>query len=95
MDKEKQLLIVEDRFQITGSGLVLAPSLPLEWLQGKGNELPLQVRLELPDGTSKITESKLALQHLNPGGYSVICLLSDIQKDDVPIGTKVWITESK
>lgn len=78
---------VEDRFMLTGRGLVLAPDLPLP--HGKHNPA-IAVIVERPDGTSLPTEAELRLDHFRPGGYKLIVYLPALEKADVPVGSKVW-----
>ena len=70
---------VEDVFQITGRGCVV--------MAGDG------VVLKRPDGSEIAT----TVRGTDPGvrgenGVSLAILLADITKDDVPIGTEVWLT---
>lgn len=80
---------VEDVFQITGRGCVVMAGLPdgeLAVRPGAG------VVLKRPDG-SEITTT---VRGTDPGvrgenGVSLAILLAEITKDDVPIGTEVWL----
>lgn len=81
------LLRVEDRFMLTGRGLVLAPDLTLPL--GKHNSV-LAVIVERPDGTRLLAEAELCLDHFRPGGYKLLAYLPTLTKADVPVGSRVW-----
>jgi translation elongation factor EF-Tu-like GTPase len=88
------LFVVEDVFQITGRGCVLAPGIPSGAPPVKVGSL---LRLELPNGT--VRETVVAgLEMLNfgarprPAIISVPILLPrEIRKEDVPSGTRVFL----
>ena len=93
MSMEKQLLIVEDRFQLEGRGLVLVPSVPPEMYKLKQNGTTICVILELPDGSTQQTKAKLFSECLYPQGIKTMCYLQSTDKKDVPKGTKVWLLD--
>lgn len=86
-----RVLTIHDLFDIPAfGGLVVVPG-PLErdWSSG----LDHRVILKRPDG-SKL-EADLKMQHVfqtpPPKEMRWTCILRGVSKDDVPIGTEVWI----
>lgn len=83
----KLICIVEDVFQITSIGCVIAPGVP--------RDFDLRVRtgdgilLRRPDG-SQITTT---VRSIPMGGRApgIPLNLHTVHKDDVPIGTEVWL----
>ena len=90
---DEPLLIVEDRFYISGQGTVIEPS-PLPEVVGADNRVGMvhtaQVRLVRPDQTEETVQANFSWAHFNPGGYRFICLLPGVKKEQVPSGTQVW-----
>jgi hypothetical protein len=91
---DKLLLVVKDRFQLRNRGLALAPHLPIGSVPHQKLGSILQTRLERPDGTTKITEAIINLEHFNPGGYKLICYIQNTALGAIPLGTKVWLIGS-
>ncbi len=89
------LLKVEDRFQIKGRGIILAPFLPLTY------KLPKSaiVTLKLPDLSVLKVEADFPIpflcfsdpQLLSQYRGEYVCLLKNIDKEAVPVGTEVWL----
>jgi hypothetical protein len=77
------LFRVDNTFLITGVGLVLTP--------GFGNnrvKVGISIRLIRPDGSvieTRITGIVFGVHHISVG--------AEIKKDDVPLGTEVWLNE--
>lgn len=72
-----------------GRGIVLAPGIPIDGPRVH-KKAPLELRL--PDG-SKVSTMVAGLERLNGGGQLFLVmpvLLTDLTKEDVPIGTEVW-----
>jgi len=83
------LLTVEDRFDIPAfGGLVVVPG-PLQ--SEYAGPLEMDVLLELPDGTSQAAHLKMqhVFQTPPPKELRWTCILTDVEKADVPIGTRV------
>ena len=85
----KRLSIIEDVFRITGRGLVVVPGIPWtgEWRIKIGT--PLELRC--PDG-SKFSTAIRGIEMVR--GQRQMCPLllgAELTKDDVPIGTEIWI----
>jgi hypothetical protein len=81
---------VEDVFQLRGRGCVVVPGIP------SSIECPIQigsvVRLRRPDGS----EANTVIQGIGSGGSPAapgtpVLLGTEIVKDDVPIGTEIWV----
>ncbi len=92
---QQPLLIVEDSFDMRRSkrGLVVAPFFPMEaipQLQGK-SQITLPVLLKFPNGTSRSVQAQFQVTHFTPGGFKKICSFCDLSKDDLPIGTEIWL----
>ncbi len=85
------LFIVEDTFLIRGRGLVLAPGIPHSDQTRIRVGDPLQ--LKRPNGST--FETAIAgIEFLTPNPMRVTpILLTNLCKDDVPVGTEVWISE--
>ncbi|MDA8909178.1 hypothetical protein N9I65_03275 [bacterium] len=90
------LLKVVDRFQIEHRGLLLAPDFSVP--DGKWSGQTHPVTVELPDGTRFGTQAQFQLSHFNirdpdvsiDRRWRVTVSLPDIQKDQVPVGSKVF-----
>ncbi|MBN2193315.1 MAG: hypothetical protein JW751_10910 [Polyangiaceae bacterium] len=89
-----RLLTVTDTFAIKGRGLVLAPDVDL----GSEAQLALAVELRRPDG-SRLSSTALAqVPFVTPPNPNrrlrhVLTLPADVGKDEVPVGTQVWVVE--
>lgn len=86
----RRLLTVEEIFDIPSwGGLVVAPG-PLE---SDGPAVRGMASLKRPDGT--VIAASLQLQPVFqtpfPSEARWTCLLKGVAKDDVPIGTEVWL----
>ncbi len=92
---KKLLLVVEDAFTVSGRGLIVFPFLTLEVIGNKKIEhyQPIAVRLIHRDGTQDETEAKLGFEHFNPGGYHLFCIFPNATKEQIPIGTEIWLLE--
>ncbi len=90
---EKLLLVVEDSFQISNIGLVLAPFPSREILKEFKSGDIAQVQLQRPDGTSEIVAATFDLQHFNPGGFHPVWVLREADKSQVPPATRVVLLE--
>ena len=88
----RRLLIVTDRFAIRGCGLVPAPGfLPLSHERFQAGD-PLL--LKRPDGSVvHATIASLRVDDKSPS-HEVVLMLKDLTRDDVPIGTQVWLVDS-
>ena len=84
------LSTVEDTFDITGRGLIVAPGIPLDgdWRILIGDP----ITLERPDG-SKLQSTVRGMESFRPSNTTCIPLLLEtgVTKADVPIGTKLWV----
>jgi hypothetical protein len=91
---DKLLLVVEDRFELKDRGLALMPNLPIDSLPQQTLGMPLQIKLERPDGAVVVAKAVIYPEHFNPGGYKLICYVQDMAWGAVPPGTKVWLIET-
>ena len=86
----KLLVAVEDTFEITGRGLVVVPG-PLT--QDFAGPAKVQVVLHRPDG-SRMSAPLLIQYHFQtppPKEYRWACIFTTLSKQDVPIGTEIWL----
>ena len=91
--RELFLFKVDDHFQITNWGLVIAPGIPLEHYEG-----PRDIRLLLkkPDCTEieEAAEIFYSFPKPTPIKKMLTILFPHLKKEDVPIGTEVWFISS-
>lgn len=87
----RRLLVVEDTFLIKGRGLIPAPGV----LRDSGRiRVGDPIELRRPDGTS-IAWQIGGIEILDGSAVdknNTCILLKDLGKDDVPIGTEIWLT---
>lgn len=81
------LLVVEDCFALQGLGLALSPDLSRSHSEG-GAEYSVLVKR--PDGSSITAVAKVRLVHFRLVGYKLQMFLTNIDKNEVPLGSKVW-----
>ncbi|MDQ3798394.1 MAG: hypothetical protein M3384_02990 [Acidobacteriota bacterium] len=89
------LFKVEDTFDINGRGLILSPAIPKETSLPKSSVVPL-VR---PDGSVFRVEAVLeipfpsfsSVEDLKKNEPAYNCILQATDKEQVPIGTEVWL----
>ena len=91
MGKAK-LLTVDDTFLIEGRGVIVTPKIPVDAYSGACSRA---VTLRTPDGRERTARASLDIPRVSPAppSYYYLCLLADLTKDDVPIGTEVWIDD--
>lgn len=78
------LFKVEDTFQITGRGLILVPGLGTN---ADKVSIGMIIKLKKPDKTEIVTTiAGIAFARKAP-----LLLPKEIKKEDVPIGTEVWL----
>ena len=84
------LSTVEDTFDITGRGLIVTPGIPVDgdWRLSIGDS----ITLERPDG-SRLESTVRGIERFRPAHCACIPLLlgNELKKEDVPIGTKLWV----
>jgi hypothetical protein len=89
---ERFLFKVEDTFQISRLGLVLAPGMPLDSYDG-----PRQVNLKLvkSDGEELMIPAEVYYPFLIPAPKEPknLILIRSLSRSEVPIGTDVWLIE--
>jgi len=88
MERTK-LLTVEDVFFIEGRGVLIMPM-----LTDYSGPTAISVILRKPNGEESVARAHLDIPRINPPRepFPFACCLSDVRKQDVPIGTEVWIT---
>ena len=87
------LCVVEDVFDITGRGCVLAPGLDEKSPPGINLHAKDPIELRRPDGSIIRTylDSIEFLDGPNKRVCIPICLPPCFRKSDIPIGTEVWL----
>jgi hypothetical protein len=94
-----ELLTVEDTFQIGGFGLVLGPNFSVpngRWAECSGPALVVR-----PNGERLEVTARFGLSHFNISDptvsidrrWRVVVSLPDCTKDQVPIGTKILVSQ--
>jgi hypothetical protein len=92
---EKRLLVVEDVYFWRGLGVILGPFVPFDALP-QPEQMPIHrtVILRRPDGTSQRVEAVFVAPTCGPPErLDYDCLLRGLERDDVPVGTEIWIDE--
>jgi hypothetical protein len=84
------LCSVEDTFLITGRGLVIAPAFPVSAYRFEAHQ---RVRVVRPDGEQFECRAHFQIPFQSPRAkvLSFLCALLDVSKEDVPIGSEVWL----
>ncbi len=90
---DKLLLEIEDKFYLKGRGLVLVPSISPEVYEPKQNATTINIRLELPDGSTKPGQAILYFECLYPQGIKTMCYIQNLDKNELPKRTKVWLVD--
>ncbi|MFL9484814.1 hypothetical protein ACI6Q2_18665 [Chitinophagaceae bacterium LWZ2-11] len=78
------LFIVEERFMLTGMGLLLTPGLGENFVK-----VGTKIKLIRPD--KSVIEAFVKITAFN--NYQSIGVGNQLTKDDVPVGTEVWLAE--
>jgi len=97
---QAELLVVSDSFKISGQGLVIVPdfsSTASGW-RGGGEVATIQ----RPDGSSLVSRLNLYTAHFNipdrsaplESRWRIVPTFPDLQKDDVPIGSRVLVSKA-
>ncbi|MGN6555354.1 MAG: hypothetical protein ACTHLW_16730 [Verrucomicrobiota bacterium] len=87
--KNIKLLTVEDTFLIEGRGVLVLPM-----ITDYSGPTSFQVVLRKPDGEESLVQAHLDIPRFNTARepYPFTCSLAGIGKQDVPIGTEIWIS---
>src|SRR5271170_3176436 len=83
-----KLLTVEAAFLIEGRGVLVLPLIPK--YEGP---MSFSVIVRKPSGEESVVQAQLDIPMLNPPPkhYSFSCSLPRLTKQDVPIGTEIWL----
>jgi len=90
MPKESiKLLTVEDTFFIEGRGVMVLPM-----ITDYSGPTSFSAVLRKPSGEQTAAQAHLDILRLNPPRepYPFICSFAGMSKQDVPIGTEVWVS---
>jgi len=87
---EFMLCRVEDTFQVTGRGLIIAPPFPVDQYRFGANQ---RIRVVSTDGHSFECDAFFQIPHQSPPAkvLGFFCALMGVAKDDVPIGSELWL----
>ena len=87
-----KLLTVEDTFLIEGRGVMVLPM-----ITDYSGPTSFSVILRKPSGEEASVRAHLDIPRINPPRepYPFICSLAGISKQDVPIGTEIWISHEQ
>ena len=89
MKEHIKLLTVEDAFLIEHRGLIVLPM-----ITEYNGPMSFSVFLRKPNGVECVAQANLNIPRIKNSRppYPLLCLLADMNKQDVPIGTEIWIT---
>ncbi len=97
MFEAEALLIVEDRFLIQGSGLVLTPLLDVPADDRRFFPFADVVLIRRPDGSEMKLPARWDAAHFcrstGKSGWNIVLLLPTESKETVPIGSSVFVTK--
>jgi hypothetical protein len=84
-----KLLTVEDTFFIKGRGVMVMPM-----ITDYSGPTSFSVVLRKPGGEECVAQAHLDIPRFNPPRepYPFACSLAGLRKQDVPIGTEIWIS---
>ena len=82
---------VTDSFLIEGRGLIVAPFFPVDEFQLEGTK---QIRVQRPDGSSFEATADFEIPFISPTPkiFEAVCLIRGVEKEDVPIGSEIFLT---
>lgn len=94
MSDEERLLVVEEAFVARGKGVLVMPRFSFVARE----DMPragFAVRLDLPDGTSRMTTAQIEVAHMQ-GKLAPYAMyrLPELGVEDVPIGTSIRLVRS-
>ena len=96
MYETEPLLVVEDHFLISGRGLVLLPVLQVPPEDRRFKTFSDTVLLRLPDDSERRFHADCRLEHFSrpagKGSWNILVLLPHATKEDVPVGSKLFVT---
>jgi hypothetical protein len=89
-DSKKKLLTVEDTFSIEGRGVLVLPM-----FTDYTGPMSFSAVLRKPSGDETTVRAHLDFPRINPPRkpYPIVCSLEGVSKQDVPVGTEIWIHE--
>ena len=87
------LLTIEEAFSITGRGLIVLPEIPVHIFEDK--TLPTTVTLKYKNGSEEIVEASFHIPRISSSDLKkeifYWCMLQAKQKEDISIGTELWV----
>jgi hypothetical protein len=97
MPSEKLLVIIEDCFHLPRLGVVILPTPSPDDVGSDKHGHVVRVRLVRPDGGAEEAEvtfywAHYQMQH-DPMGFRWECWLRRGNKEQVPLGTQMWLLE--
>jgi len=85
-------------FEISGRGCVVVPGIPRDHTGPEKVSRGSPITLKLPNGQeipTHIKEIEFVLYSGDKGSDVTFVLPDNLRKEDVPIGTEIWIQEEK
>jgi hypothetical protein len=86
----KLLLIVEDTFQVTGRGLVVAPDVPDAIPRADFADI---VMIAPKDAPAFNARAEFVWTHFRPGGMKLLLTFPELSKDAVPVGSRILLCD--
>jgi hypothetical protein len=92
MEQPIKLLTVEGTSLIDGYGVLVMPNIPVNSYSGSLNP---SVILQMPDGQKRKASASLDIPRINPEPttFHYLCVIVGLAKNDIPIGTEIWIDD--
>lgn len=86
------LCCVEDTFQVTGRGLIIAPGFPVDQYRLEANQ---RVRVVPAIGNPFECAAHFQIPFQTPPASipSFLCALLGVTKQEVPIGSQIWLLD--
>jgi hypothetical protein len=90
---QTKLLTVDDAFLIEGRGVIVMPGIPAGAYKGPYSR---KVTLRTPDGLETAATAMIDIPRVSPQPEELyyLCLIVGLTKDEIPIGTEIWIDDS-
>ena len=90
MTAGERLLVVEATFALATTGTAVLPEVHARHATFPSSRT-FAAELRRPDGSRQRVTATLQWTHFDQGGYRLLCVLVAVGKDDVPVGTEIWV----
>jgi len=96
----RELLKVEDHFQLKNIGLTVVPDFSVP-AKGKWNDFNTQLKVLAPDGKESVHKAHVGTWHFNirdpkvsiDKRWRVVISFPDSDKESVPIGSTIYVSD--